>query len=284
MSQQQPIRSGTAGQQVRQAVHESRPGIELLGRMGYAAKGAVYALIGVLAAQAALGRGGETTGTEGALSRILQAPFGRGLLAIIAVGLAGHALWRFVQAGMDTENKGGDAKGLLARAAYAGIGVIYIGLAISAATLALRGGGNEGDATQSRTAWLLEQPAGRWLLGLVGLGVIGAGLYQFYRAYRMEFREKLRLDEMSPEQERWAITAGRFGFAARGVVFVLTGAFLIAAALQARPEEAQGLGGVLATLAQQQYGQWLLGIVALGLIAYAVLMFVQMRYRRMLIR
>jgi len=266
-------------------VHESRPGIELLGRFGYAAKGVVYALVGLLAAQAALGRGGATTGAEGALARVLQAPFGRFLLALIAAGLAGHALWRFVQAAMDTENKGGDAKGLLTRAAYAVIGVIYVGLTLSAATLALRGDGrNDGDETQSRTAWLLGQPTGRLLVGLVGLIVIGAGLYQFYRAYRVTFREKLRLAEISARQEQWAIIAGRLGYAARGVVFGLIGGFLIAAARQAQPEQARGLGGALATLAQQPHGQWLLGIVALGLIAYAVFMFVQARYRRMLIR
>jgi len=272
-----------AGQQLRQAASEASPGIEALGRLGYAAKGVVYSLVGVLAAQAALGRGGATTGTGGALERILQAPFGRILLSFIALGLAGHALWRFVQAGLDTEAKGGDAKGLLARAAYAVIGIIYTGLALSAAQLALRRAGN-GDATQSRTAWLLAQPFGRWLVALVGIVVVGAGLYQFYRAYSTNFRDKLRLAEMSSDTARWATNAGRLGFAARGVVFGIIGAFLIVAARQSSPEQARGLGGALETLARQPAGPWLLGIVAAGLIAYGLFMLVQARYRRMLLR
>ncbi len=272
-----------AKQAVGNAAREARPGIEWLGRLGYVAKGIVYALVGILASQAARGRGGATTGTEGVLERILSAPFGRFLLSIIAIGLAGHALWRFVQASMDTEHKGADAKGLLTRAAYGMIGVIYIGLALSAMRLVLGGSGG-GDQTSSRTAWLLGQPFGRWLVGLIGLTVVAAGLFQLYRAYSAQFREQLRVAEMSATQERWAIAIGRLGYIARAIVFGIIGTFLIVAAVRVRPEEARGLGGALDILADQPQGPSLLGIVAAGLIAYGVFMFVQARYRRMLIR
>ena len=111
--------------QAKRAVREARPWLEWLGRCGFAAKGVVYALIGVLAVQVALGVGGETTDAQGALRRIFTAPYGRVLLAAIAVGLAGFALWQFVQAAMDTERKGSDAKGVATRAAYAGNGLIH---------------------------------------------------------------------------------------------------------------------------------------------------------------
>lgn len=274
----------TAEQAARRAADQARPGIEWLGRLGYAAKGVVYALVGILAAQAALGRGGATTGTEGAFERILQAPFGRLLLGIAALGLVGHAIWRFAQAGMDTENKGTDAKGIVTRAAYAVIGLIYIGLSLSALRLALGSSSDNSDQTQSRTAWLLAQPFGRWLVGLVGLTVVGVGLFQLYRAYRTEFREHLRLGEMSASHDRLVTAIGRLGYAARGIVFGIIGGFLIVAGLQSQPEAARGLGGALDTLARQPQGKWLLGIVAAGLIAYGSFMLVQARYRRMLIR
>jgi hypothetical protein len=267
-------------QQAKQATRQASPWIEPLGRFGYAAKGLVYAIVGVLAMQAALGAGGATTDTRGALQRIVEAPFGRVLLSIVAVGLLGYAIWRLVQAFLDTENKGSDGKGYAMRAFYAIVGVLYLGLALSAMQLVLGngGGGNE----QGWTARLLAQPFGRVLVGLIGLGVIGAGVYQLGKAYTAKFREELRLGEMSATEQTWATRAGRLGYAARGIVFVLIGAFFGIAALQSDASEARGFAGALETLAG--LGQLLLGAVALGLIAYAAFCFVEARYRRMLLR
>jgi hypothetical protein len=272
-----------AKRDVQHAAQEARPWLERFGRFGYAAKGVVYALVGVLAVQEAFGRGGKTTGTEGALQAIARPPFGQFLLGVVAVGLVGYALWRFIQAIMDTENKGTHAKGIVTRGGYVVIGLIYAGLAVSAVRLIMgSGGGGSGEAsTQGWTARLLSQPFGQWLVGIVGAVVIGIGLYQFYQAYSAKFREELNSVEMSSSEETWATWIGRFGFAARGVVFGIIGGFLIIAAIQAQPQEARGLGGALQTLVQQLYGPWLLGIVAIGLVAYGLFMFVLARYRRM---
>ncbi len=276
-----------AKRQAEQAARQASPWLVWLGRLGYAAKGVVYGLVGVLALLVALGRGGQTTDTRGVLQTIVDAPSGRLLLAVVTLGLFGHALWRFVQAARDTENKGTDARGIAARVAYAAIGVVYVGLALAAARLVLgTGGGNQSSdqSTQDWTARLLGQPFGRLLVGLAGLIVIGIGGYQFYRAYKAEFREKLKLHEMSAAEQTWTTRVGRGGFAARGVVFVIIGGFLLVAALRDQSEQARGLGGALDTVvAQQTYGPWLLGIVALGLVAYGVFMVVQARYRRMVI-
>lgn len=274
-----------AKRHVEDAARQASPWIRQLGRLGYAAKGIVYALVGVLAVQAALGRGGQTTDPQGALGTLTQSPSERALLAMVALGLLGYALWLFVQALLDTENKGSDAKGVAARVGYAGIGVVHLGLALAAARLLLGGGGNQGSeqSTQDWTARLISQPFGRWLVALVGAIVISVGLYQFYQAYTAKFREELKLAEMTPTEETWATRMGRLGYAARGVVFSIIGGFLIVAALQSQPEEARGLGGALQTLSEQPYGPWLLGIVAAGLVAYGIFMLVQARYRRMVL-
>jgi hypothetical protein len=243
----------------------------------------VYALIGVLAAQAAFGRGGETTDSQGALQRIVQAPFGKMLLGIVAIGLVGYAIWRLVQALEDTENKGSDTKGYITRAAYAGVGLAYLGLAFSAVQMIIGSGGQGGSGQQGWTARLLAQPFGQLLVGLVGAVIVGVGAYHLYKAYSAKFREELKLREMSPTEERWATRSGRFGFAARGIVFIITGILVITAALQTDASQASGISGALDTLAQQQYGPWLLGLVALGLIAYGLFCFVEARYRRMII-
>ena len=252
------------------------------GRFGFAAKGVVYTLIGVLAVQAAIGTGGQTTGQNGALEQIGEAPFGRFLLIAIGVGIVGYALWRFIQAFMDTENKGTGAKGMAIRAGYFVIALLHVSIAASAFALVAGKPGN-GDSTSDSTAQLMSQPFGKWLVALVGAAVIAYGAAQLYRAYSVKFRKKLLLGEMSEAQQKWAIRLGCTGYAARGVVFAIVGIFLIVAALHANPQEARGLDGALAALAQQPWGSAMLGAVAVGLVAYGIFMFVQARYRRMVI-
>ena len=276
-----------AGYQARRAEHQAAPWIEWLARLGYAAKGLVYIIIGGIAVQAALGQGDQVTGSEGALQSIARQPFGRVMLAIVALGLAGYALWRLVQAIRDPEHKGSDAKGIATRVGYAISGLIHAGLALAAGRLVFGsgsgGGGGGGGAeggVDSRTAMLMQQPFGPWLVGLVGVGIIGFGLYELYRAYKTDIAKRLHLWQLDTDTRRWVVRSGRMGYAARGVVFAVIGFFLIQAAMHHNPAEARGLGGALQSLQGESYGPWLLGIVALGLIAYGAFELVKARYRR----
>ncbi len=257
--------------------------MERLARLGYTTKGIVYAIVGVLAVQAAFGTGGKTTDTEGALGTIAAQPFGQFLLALVALGLISYVVWRFVEAVQDPEHRDSDeAEGWARRIGYAISGIIYAGLAFSAIQLIMGSGGDGGssNSAQDWTARVLAQPFGQWLVGLVGALIIGLGFYEFYNAYKSKFRKKLKLHQMSSTEETWATRISRFGIAARGVVFVIIGFFLIQAARQSDASQARGLDGALETLARQPYGPWLLGIVALGLVAYAIYMWVQAKYRR----
>lgn len=255
--------------------------VENLARLGYTVKGVVYALIGVLAVQAALGTGGETSGSRGVLQTIADGPFGQILIGAVAIGLFGYALWRFVQAFIDPDNKGSDAEGLVKRIGYFGSGVIHSSLGWAATRLVMGGGGSGGGSgAETWTAKLMSQPFGVWLVGLAGAVTIGYGLYELYKAYNANFFDKLKTGEMSATERTWAKRAGRAGQTARGVVFCIIGVFLIQAALNANPEEARGLEGALDTLAAQPYGPYLLGLVALGLVGYGVYCWVLARYRR----
>lgn len=266
----------------RKAAHETRPWVEKLGRLGYAAKGVVYIVIGMLALEAALGAGGKMTDSDGALVTIVQQPFGKVLLTVVAVGLAGYALWRFVQGIADAEDKGTDAKGVIKRTGYVLSGLAYGALAVTAVQI-LRGvSRGDSGATQDWTARFLAQPFGQWLVAAAGLVVIALGINALYVAVKAKFREKLKLEEMSAGEQAWATRIGRVGLCARAVVFGVIGTFLIQAALRSDPSQARGLAGALKVLAQQSFGPWLLGAVAAGLIAYGVYMFVEARHRRML--
>lgn len=256
--------------------------METLARFGYVAKGFVYAAIGILALLAAFTTGGKTTGTSGALQTIARQPFGQVLLALIAIGLVGYVIWRLVQAFNDPENKGTDAKGIFTRIGYFLSGVAYAAVAVNAALLAFGSSSGSSGGSSSKQDWtatVMQQPFGRWLVGLAGALAIGIGFYRIYKAYKTKFRKQLDLRELSTQQEKWLVNICRFGIAARGVVFVMIGFFIIQAAKNYDPQKVKGLDGALLTLSQQSYGKILLGLMALGLIAYAVYLLVQARYR-----
>lgn len=256
--------------------------MESLARLGYAAKGIVYFIVGLLAAQAAFTTGGKTTDTSGALTTIVNQPFGKFLLVLVAIGLVGYALWRAVQTIFDPEHEGEatNAKRIAQRIGYAFSALAYTGLALTAVRLILGQGQGNGNATQDWTARLMNQPFGQWLVGLAGLVVIGVGVSYLYQAYKAPFQRYFNRQQMSETQRQWAKWLGQFGIAARGVVFAIIGLFLLLAAIHANANEARGLGGALEALAEQPFGPWLLGTVALGLIAYSIYSLIEARYRR----
>ena len=268
-----------AKQIAEEAAEDPSPWIQWLARFGYATKGAVYILVGMLTVGVSTGMGGRITDPSGALQTIGTQPFGRVLLGLVALGLAGHTLWCFIQAVADPDREGRDARGIARRTGHGVAALGYGGLALIAGQLALASGGG-GSSPQDWTALLLSQPLGQVLVVGVGAAVVGYGLHQLYQAYQAEFRDYLKLGEMSESEERWITRGGRFGLAARGVVFGIVGVFLIQAGLRFDPSEAQGLGGALQELVRQPFGSWVLGVVALGLVAYGVLMLALARYRQ----
>ncbi|MFB2769988.1 DUF1206 domain-containing protein [Pelatocladus sp. BLCC-F211] len=266
-------------QPVRQAT--SHPWVERLARLGYAAKGLVYFVVGLLAAQAAFGSGGKTTDTSGALETIVIQPFGRFLLGIVTLGLIGYALWRLVQTILDPQYSGQaiNGKRIAKRLGYAFSAIAYFSLAVTSIKLIMGSSSSDSDAVEDWTIYFLSQPFGRWLVLLLGLTVISVGIFYLYQAYKGKFRCYFKLDRMSQTQQIWAVRLGRFGIAARGIVFGIIGIFMMLAAIQLDGTQARGLGGALAVLAKQPFGPGILGVVALGLIAYGIYSVMEARYR-----
>ena len=259
---------------------ENASWLNALARVGLIAKGASYALVGVLAIKLAADSGGKATSRQGALHTLAQHSFGKFVLVVLAFGFAAYAVWRFAQAFFDKNNDGEGAKGLAKRAGYFGRGAIYAGLTYS--TIKILSGSAEQSQNQKAhktAATALSWPAGKWIVGAAGLVLIGVGLWNGYRALEKKFLKNWKTEKMGPTARRWGTRSGVVGLCARMVVFALIGSFVVKAAYDYNPREAIGLDGALQKLASQNYGSWLLGIVAAGLLAYAVFCFFEARYR-----
>jgi hypothetical protein len=256
-------------------------------RMGYAARGVVYLMVGSLAVLAAVGSGGSTDDPRGALSRLLEQPFGAAILALIAFGLVGYAVWRGMQAVLDADGHGSDAKGLTIRAALLVSGAVHLALAVWAAEAALSrfGGPASGGAAGARgqggeeglAGWLMAQPGGRWWVAAVGVAIVCAGVAHVVRGVRRDFEKRL---EAGPNVMRVISPVSAFGLVARGIVFAVIGGFFLFAALHVDPSRAGGIERALDWLRARPYGQALFGGIALGLAAYGVYSIVEAIWRR----
>lgn len=256
-------------------------GIEWLARLGYAAKGLVYVIVGVLSALSAFHAGGHTTNTKGAVNTLNQQPYGQVLLIIVALGLIGYVVWRFTQAFKDPEHRGHGFGGILKRIGLFVSGLIYGSLAVYTISLLMgSGGGGGGQSKDSMTARLMSHQGGVWVVAAIGGVIIIVAIMQFMRAYQCKFEKQWAVAQMGRTQHIWARRIARWGLSARGVVFLIMGGFLVLAAVQTNPQKATGLGGALNTLAQQSYGQILLAVVALGLVCYGIYCWVNAVYRR----
>ncbi len=261
----------------------TNPVLEFLERLGYAVRGALYAVMGLLALKTVLSvAGGQTTDLTGSLVALISNPFGKLLLIVAAVGLGAYSLWGFVRAIFDPLHRGSDASGYMARLGFVTSAISYAAIVIFALQLLAGSGATAADGTQKTIASVLTHPAGGAVTILIGLVAIGVGLGQFLEAYRATFARDLKGAEMSDATRTLAIRLGRFGMFARGVIFLVIGWFVVQAGIHHDPAQAQGFGGAFAFLLAQPFGRVLLGVVALGFVALGLHSFACARWIRLM--
>jgi hypothetical protein len=268
---------GQAGRHGERAARS--PQLGWLARAGLVARGAVYVIIGVLAVELALGEGGKATNQQGALHTIAKQPFGKVLVILMAIGLAGYAIWRLLRAaiGHGAEGDRDDAKDRISGLVS---GIVYAALCVTAIGIVAGSGGGSSGHPDNAAGGVLGWPAGPWLVGLAGVILIGVGLDQGRKGYKREFLEDSRTGHMSHGVRKAFTGLGVFGHLSRMVVFALIGWFLIRAAVDYDPHKAVGLDGALAKLGDSSFGPVLLGLVALGLLGFGVYSVADARYRR----
>ncbi len=221
-------------------------------------------MIGLLALKVTLGGRGQFTDQQGAIAAISRTQWGDILLYVTLVGLIGYGLLGLIRAFLDPLRKGKDAKGIVERIGYGVSGISYLFLGVATYNL-IRGAaaaaknGAQSQQLQHGAGTVLSKPWGPFVVGLAGVVVVGIGVVQIVRAGQRNFDQQFQPFALSPVQRRWIDHVGRFGAAARGVVFSLIGVFLFQAAYYHDPKRAQGIDGVLASLLHQPFGLYLRG-------------------------
>jgi len=260
------------------AAADARHAIRLGARAGYAARGVVYLLVGLLVLWSCTKGGAATPGSEDALVQLSNQPFGTTMLWLVCAGLAAFALWRLVQALRDPDGHGSEPKGLALRGALLASALVHAVLAWSAATIAQ---GLSADSSQGWTSKLLQESWGRWLLGAIAVAVIIAGLAHMVKGWKAGF---MKYFDIGRAQLGALYNVCRFGLVARGVVFVIIGGLLLQTALRYRQEADGGLRGAFQFILEQPYGVPLLALVGLGMLAFSVYSFVEAKHRRIHVR
>ena len=257
------------------------PLTKTLARLGFYTKGFLFIVIGVLAVLAAVGvKSGRLTAPNGALSAIAEVRYGKIILIFFIVGAVGHGVWNILRGAADVDRAGINWQGIFKRIIPVGIGIFYLILAWTALNLIVRAQSENSEFQRTLTTVLLMLPFGAVLVGIIGLGTVGAGFHEFYSGISGKYKKDLRLGGAEKKQRNIITVLGIMGFTARALIFALMGYFFISAAIDFNPNEAVGMDGALLTLAQTYYGKTLLFVTAAGLICHGILSFYEAKYRR----
>lgn len=266
---------GDAVERSAEEAHESTA-VDRLARLGIAGRGLVWLVVGVLGVALLLGRSTRTD-QQGALRAIADEPLGEGLLVVLAVGFAGYAASLLLSAAVGHRRS---RSRTAARLESAGKALVYAALAVLVVRFLADGQHEKGDPTSSLTARLMGAPAGRWLVGVVGLVVVGVGVALAVRAVQGKHAEKIESWKVPDGRARLAVRVGTVGQAGRALVLVLVGGFVVVAAVTEDPAEAKGLDGALHTLVRHPLGEVVVVVAVVGMLAYALWSFVEAAYHR----
>jgi small-conductance mechanosensitive channel len=274
--------AGSSGQQAARAAQQAADSkwIERTARVGLAARGLVYVLIGILALQIAFVDRAERADQQGAFQTLAQNGFGKAILWLVIIGFVGYGLWQATEAAWGHRRERDDGKRTASRVESAVKAAIYLILAVVAFRV-VTGTSRSGQGGEQVTAEVLQFPGGQILVALTGVVIVAAAVLLTWRGLRTRFEEYLDLSELGPRARSAVINLGKVGYVARGIVFTLVGILVVAAAVTFDPDKARGMDAALRQVAARPYGPWLLGLMALGLMCFGAYSFAESRYRRL---
>ena len=269
-------RSGRSARPIRSARSASNsPAAHALARAGLTARGVIYILVGWLAILLALGKSSQQASQQGALQLVARQSFGLVVLWLLGIGFVAYALWRLSEAafGVTVDGKGAGPrlKSLLRAIIYA---------SFAATTFSIIQGKSQSNKETDLTATVMRHSWGQWLVGLVGVIVVIVGLVLVLEGWRRKFEKYLRMGEMSVQTRRIVVRLGMVGTIARGLVFMVVGVLIVDAAATYQPSKAGGIGTALSTLRKQPFGEFILIVVAIGLMLFGIYGLCEARWRK----
>lgn len=260
--------------------HQNAPLIlRILARLGYAARGTIYLVIGSLALLQAIGEGGKSTDSKGAVKELLSVPFGVVLVWLLFGGLIGYSIWRLVQSLFNADNHKHNLKGYTIRGALLISALTHAALAYYAYSLvsSFGDGGSGGSSPSGIVSILLDLPGGFLIVAIIGITIVSAGIAHYYKAYRKTYEKHFEPHNLPiPQLTRIC----QIGLGARGTVFILIGILFLTASFRSNPSKAGGLEAAMQTLQSQALGNVLLGSLAIGLLFFATYSFTEACLRR----
>jgi succinate dehydrogenase/fumarate reductase cytochrome b subunit len=237
----------------------------------------IYLLIGWIAILVAVGHSARQPNQEGALQLVAGKPYGSISLWLLGIGFAGYALWRLSEAAFGVA---GEGKGVGPRTKSLARAVVYAFLAYLTFQVIHHSATNETRKQQDLTASLLRHPGGQWLVAIVGLVVVIVGVMLVAEGVRHRFMRYLMTSRMSATVRRAVERLGKIGVTARGIVFAITGALIVDAAVTVKPAKSGGLDKALLTLRGEPFGEFLLLALAVGLVVFGIYGLAEARWRK----
>lgn len=280
--------SQTVGEKIEETIKVAEetvrhPVFKKIARFSFYAKGFLFIVIGILALMVAFGqKGGELADPSGALETIAEVRYGRILLVIFIVGAIAHGAWNILRGVADVDNAGNKWQGIVRRSIAVGVGIFYLGLALTAWSIIVteRSTDRNGEIQRTLATILLALPLGALLMALIGIGIIVGGLNELYSGLTGKYLESFKIRVLGNVQRRIITFLGVLSFTARALILVMMGCFFIVAAFYFNPNEAAGVDRALAILARQSYGKILLFVTAAGLLCHGILSLYEARFRR----
>jgi hypothetical protein len=247
-------------------------------RFGIATKGFVYLLLGGLTVMAATGLGGEKSDSNGALNFLARSIIGQILLAITATGLLAYVFWRFYQSFIDPENKGTKLKGIGSRIGYFSSGILHAILAFTAFQILFGSGSGSGDNGNSWLAEIMSKTYGQLIVGIIACGYLGKAIYQIFRAYTGNYKNKVQEHKIDQNTQKLMTTSGIAGYSARAVVIGIIAFLTFRAAVTSNADNGGGTRDAFDFL-QNEFGTLVLAAIAVGLFLYGIFTLIKARHR-----
>jgi len=257
---------------------DSKP-LELLVRAGFVCYGIIHLLFAWVAVQVAFGGSRAESDQSGALQNLAGKPFGRTMVIVVAVGMVALAIWQAF-AGAIGESGAQDKEAIAERVISGARAIVYVWLAWTAVKVVRGANASIGDSQQRNAKSLMDSAGGRWLVGLIGLFVVGVGVGLLWYGLKRKFEKHLKTLQMTGTVRKTVRRLGVAGYSAKGFAYAIAGVLVVVAAVTYDPDKARGLDSALKTLATEPYGPWLLALIALGIAAFGVYCFAQAKFRR----